>query len=194
MALDALRGAAQGIAGKALKKVAGNIRGGLLSSLNRGFSDLSDLSLLNSGSKFKTKNYTFPLDVEAPPGLGNQGHYVMFYINVQENSKLLFGDSRRMENFGKKNMNKAASQQGIDGPEAAALSSKKSGIVTADASGDPIALRQGTTKTKKQREDEAVKREVKRLAEMASTVTLKRPPTVRLDTAIALYMPPTVSV
>ena len=102
MALDALRGAAQGIAGKALKKVAGNIRGGLLSSLNRGFSDLSDLSLLNSGSKFKTKNYTFPLDVEAPPGLGNQGHYVMFYINVQENSKLLFGDSRRMENFGKK--------------------------------------------------------------------------------------------
>ena len=41
MALDVLRGAAQGLAGRALKKVAGNIRSGLLGN-ERGGSDFSD--------------------------------------------------------------------------------------------------------------------------------------------------------
>ena len=64
-ALDVLRGAAQGITGRALKRVAGNIRSGLFPDA-RGGSDFSDLASLNTFSgKFKTKNLTFPMDVEA---------------------------------------------------------------------------------------------------------------------------------
>ena len=54
MALDALRGVAQGIAGRAFKKVAGNIRSGLLGT-DKGGSDGSDPNLLNTfGTKFQT--------------------------------------------------------------------------------------------------------------------------------------------
>ena len=38
-----------------------------------------------------SKNYTFPLDVESGPGLGNQGHYMLFYINAQQKAKLGYG-------------------------------------------------------------------------------------------------------
>ena len=78
MALDVLRGAAQGIAGRALKRVAGNIRSGLFPDA-RGGSDFSDLAGLNTFSgKFKTKNLTFPIDVEAGVETGNHGHYIIF--------------------------------------------------------------------------------------------------------------------
>ena len=86
MAIDFLRGAAQGIANRALKKVAGNLPGLLGFNKGRG-SNSSDTSSL-SETKFTTKNYSFPLDVEAEPGLGNQGHYIMFFINQQQNTKL----------------------------------------------------------------------------------------------------------
>jgi len=76
MAFNPLRGAAQGIAGRALKRVAGNIKGGLLGVAGKG-SNLSDFASL-SQTKYSTKNYSFPLDVEGPPGTGNQGHYIIF--------------------------------------------------------------------------------------------------------------------
>ena len=57
MALDVLRGAAQSITGRALKRVTGNIRSGLLSSI-RGGSDGSSQALLNTfGNAFKTKHF-----------------------------------------------------------------------------------------------------------------------------------------
>ena len=84
MALDVLRGAAQSIAGRALKRVTGNIRSGLLSSI-RGGSDGSSQSLLNTfGNAFKTKHYTFPIDVESGRETGNHGHYMMFEIMQQQ--------------------------------------------------------------------------------------------------------------
>ena len=65
MPLDSLRGVAQGIAGRALKKVTGSIKAGLLGN-KKGLSDFSDFSGLNTfGNKRKTKNYRFPLDVES---------------------------------------------------------------------------------------------------------------------------------
>ena len=84
MAIDFLKGAAQGIAGRALRKVAGNIRGGLLGTNQRGGSNLSDSAPLDN-TKYNTKNFSFPIDVEGPPGTGNQGHYIMFQINWQTN-------------------------------------------------------------------------------------------------------------
>ena len=111
MALDVLKGAAQGIAGRTLKKVAGNIRGGLLNSFQRGGSNLSGSAGLTN-TKFSTKNYSFPLDVEGPPGTGNQGHYIMFFINQQQDAKLSFGNPDT-QNKGAKSVVEAKSQAKI---------------------------------------------------------------------------------
>ena len=35
--------------------------------------------------------FQFPLDVNGDPGIGNHGHYIIFFINEQQNSKLRFG-------------------------------------------------------------------------------------------------------
>ena len=186
MAFNPLKGAAQGLAGRALKKVAGNIRGGLLGVAGKG-SNLSDFAGLTQ-TKFSTKNYSFPLDVEGPPGTGNQGHYVIFYVNQQTNAKLTFGESET--SVGKKNLEKAERQHkikqknsGIDGPEAAAIQSKQSQVM---AGGPPTSNQQ----VQKTREENALIEKYKK----ASTVLVKRPPTVRMDTAITLYMPPSVQV
>ena len=42
----------------------------------------------------------FPLDVTAAPGLGNQGHYVMFFINEQEDAEIQFGTRGNKNAFG----------------------------------------------------------------------------------------------
>ena len=171
MAFNPLRGAAQGLASRALKKVAGNIRGGLLGITGRG-SNLSDTAGL-SNTKYNTKHYSFPIDVEGPPGTGNQGHYVIFEINQQQRPKLSFLETET--SAGKKNVEKAAKQHKI----------QKTSHVT---EGGGIFV--GSNDTQKRQEDEAQIEKYKKI----STVQVARRATTRLDTAIALYMPPSVSV
>ena len=171
MAFNPLRGAAQGLASRALKKVAGNIRGGLLGITGRG-SNLSDTAGL-SNTKYNTKNYSFPLDVEGPPGTGNQGHYVIFEINQQQRPKLSFLETET--SAGKKNIEKAAKQH----------KTQKTSHV---AEGGGIF--EASNDTQKRQEDEAQIEKYKKI----STVQVARRATTRLDTAIALYMPPSVSV
>ena len=185
MALDVLKGAAQGIAGRALRKVAGNIRNGLLGTTQRGGSNLSDTAGLTN-TKFSTKNFSFPIDVEGPPGTGNQGHYVIFYINQQTNAKLTFGEPETAE--GRKNMEKGAKQHGINVKKDNAASA--AGVVTDNAATDPMAIKNGTVKAKEQKAIDAATQRLKKI----STVQVQRPPTVRMDTAITLYMPPSVQV
>ena len=92
MALDLLKGAAQGVVGRGLRKVAGNLPG--LLGLNKGRGgNSSDTASLES-TKYTTKAYSFPGDVAAQPGTGNQGHYIMFFINQQQNAKLGFGGEK----------------------------------------------------------------------------------------------------
>jgi hypothetical protein len=188
MAFNPLRGAAQGLASRALKKVAGNIRGGLLGITGRG-SNLSDTVGL-SNTKYNTKNYSFPLDVEGPPGTGNQGHYVIFYVNQQTNAKLTFGEAETSE--GKKNLEKAARQHkinpkssGIGGPgnAAAAQKAKEQNLMVGGLDDSNVA-------GQKQREQDAKISKSNKI----STTMIQRPATVRMDTAITLYMPPSVSV
>ena len=188
MAFNPLRGAAQGLAGRALKKVAGNIRGGLLGVAGKG-SNLSDFAGLTQ-TKFSTKNYSFPLDVEGPPGTGNQGHYIIFYVNQQTNAKLTFGEAEISE--GKKNLEKSARQHkikpkssGIDGPAdaAAAEKAKQQNLMVGGFDDANVA-------GAKQREQDAKPASSKKI----STTMVQRPPTVRMNTAITLYMPPSVSV
>ena len=57
-----------------------------------GSSDFADLNNLSQGlGKLGMKNLRYPLDVEAAPGMGNQGHYIMFFINEQTRSELKVG-------------------------------------------------------------------------------------------------------
>ena len=179
MALDVLRGAAQSITGRALKRVTGNIRSGLLSSI-RGGSDGSSQSLLNTfGNAFKTKHYTFPIDVESGRETGNHGHYMIFFINQQQPPSLSFNTPQRLINAANKNLRKAEKQNGSV-PQDVMI-----------ASGPPIGL---TPAAKEKFENERQARYNEDLVSRSQTVSVKRRPTTRLDTHISLYMPPTVQV
>ena len=101
---------------------------------------------------------------------------MMFFINEQKKPKLSFFERQAITNEGKLNLKKAQKQQG-DVPDGNVVSG-----------GDPIAKRQGTTKSKEEREKEEATRDIENLAKRANTISLSRPPTTRLDTAIALYI------
>ena len=182
MPLNALRGVAQGVAGRALKKVTGSIKAGLLGN-KKGLSDFSDFGGLNTfGGKFNTKSYSFPIDVDSGKETGNHGHYMIFEIMQQQKPKLSFFERQAIANEGKLNIKKAQKQQG-DVPEGNIVSG-----------GPPNIQFQNNKAGKKAREQEEATRVIENLSKRANTTGLKRPPTTRLDTHIALYMPPQVQV
>jgi len=171
MAIDFLKGAAQGVVGAGLRKVAGNLPG--LLGLNKGRGgNSSDTSPLES-TKFNTKNYSFPIDVEGPPGTGNQGHYIMFFINQQTNAKLQFGLAATEE--GRKTMREQASKTKT--PEKDVGKQQNTDMQFSDFG--------ATAKTENKFQYASNK---------GSTLSVPRPPTVRMDTAITMYMPTMVAV
>ena len=171
MAIDFLKGAAQGVVGAGLRKVAGNLPG--LLGLNKGRGgNSSDTSPLES-TKFNTKNYSFPIDVEGPPGTGNQGHYIMFFINQQTNAKLQFGLAPTEE--GRKTMREQASKTKTPEKDVG----KQQNLDAFGGAGAPVV----STENKFQY-----------ASNKGSTLSVPRPPTVRMDTAITMYMPTMVAV
>ena len=173
MAIDFLKGAAQGVIGSGLRKVAGNLPG--LLGLNKGRgSNSSDTSPLES-TKFSTQNYSFPIDVEGPPGTGNQGHFIMFFINKQTNAKLGFDGEKLGE--GQKTMEKEASKTKTP------LSAINKNI---NISMNPNEARAIEKKSNQNKFKYATKK--------GSTLSVPRPPTVRMSTAITMYMPTMVAV
>ena len=86
-----LEGVATQLINTGLRKVAGNLPG---LSQSTGYGGSSTFDQLPLSPKGNVQNYTFPLDVMADPGLGNQGHYMMFYINEQQNARMKFGTSK----------------------------------------------------------------------------------------------------
>ena len=90
MAIDVNAQRAVSTVRKTLRKVSGNLSGlaGLISG--RG-GDSSDFAGLNRRAR-SPNLYAFPIDVTAAPGLGNHGHYIMFYINEQDRAQLRMGD------------------------------------------------------------------------------------------------------
>ena len=60
--------------------------------------------------------------------------------------------------------------------------------------GDPIERKARDNKVKRRKRKEEATRDIENLAKTTNTISLSRPPTTRLDTAIALYMPPQVQV
>ena len=79
-----IRGVATQIASSALRNVSNNLLGNNLSyNTGNGSGGANTHDFRSLEPIANSKNYTFPLDVESGPGLGNQGHYMMFFINQQ---------------------------------------------------------------------------------------------------------------
>ena len=171
MALDLLKGAAQGVVGRGLRKVAGNLPG--LLGLNKGRGgNSSDTASLES-TKYTTKAYSFPGDVAAQPGTGNQGHYIMFFINQQQNAKLGFGGEKL--GAGQKSMEEESSRTK---KEKTKVKAQLNAAFIDDASSSNVRKTENKFKYSSKK---------------GSTLSVPRPPTVRLDTAITLYMPQMVA-
>jgi len=204
MAIDIAKGIAQQVVTSGLRKVAGNLPG--LLGINKGKVkiDSSQFAPLNQKSQNSTNLFQFPLDVAGDPGIGNHGHYIIFFVNEQQNSKLSFSGSdggksgkdtvakekarREIPNFIKKNFGGKGGfqkQKNTDGEDSIISSGVKigdnSGIKNMD-----FAASQGTSTT--------TKKEEKPEQEGGQVVRIKRPPTKRLDTAIAMYMPASIQV
>ena len=187
MALDFLKGAAQGIVGSSLKKVAGNLPGLLGFGQGKGVGIPSSTS--QQTHKYVSKNLSFPLDTEAPAGAnGNHGHYIMFYINQQQNAKLSFSDPEKKEGG---SIASIKGQQKI--PEyIKKRSSSGSYVKVENNSGLKDQALDGVDSGMIKALKEIEKRKIVRAK--GSTVSINRPPTTRLDTAIAMYMPQQVQV
>ena len=91
MALDFAKGIATGVVSNNLRRVAGNLPG-MLGGREGSAPNSPYKKLERTKSKHSIENLTFPIDVDSDPGLGNHGHYMMFYINQQDHAKLSFGD------------------------------------------------------------------------------------------------------
>ena len=161
---DFVQGVASQLINTGLRKVAGNLPG---MSTTTGRGNNSDmLPLAPSGN---VQNYTFPLDVMADPGMGNQGHYMMFYINEQQNAKLQFGGK------GNSTIPKPSSKV-RDNLDELADTFGSGNIFTEDYKG---------ASTKNFGLDQSNR--------FQKRVGVKRAPTRRLKTAISMYMPTSVS-
>ena len=125
MPLDRIKSAgksiATGLLRKNLRRVAGGIAGLIDPERNRDSSDFGNINRF----KDKTNILSFPLDVaNEDPGLGNHGHYMLFYINVLDDAVISFGDfadrvgTESADTIGSSVIGQALEEYGYDGREA----------------------------------------------------------------------------
>tara|TARA_R110000823_G_scaffold303865_1_gene425338 strand:- start:285 stop:1562 length:1278 start_codon:yes stop_codon:yes gene_type:complete len=207
MALDFVKGQAVSIGNRVFKKVAGNLPGLLGITKGRG-GDTSDFAGITA-TKYNTKNYSFPIDVEGPPGVGNHGHYIMFMINEQEGAELKFGEREKskgketlVEEMASRNIPKVVkelkspaqyAQTNITGEKVKVKEAQYGLRANTSSIGEQLLNYSGTNASKIYGEEADIK-ETKPARKSGSTVYIDRAPTVRLDTAITMYMPPSVKV
>ena len=169
--------------------------GGALENISGGGTSLSQVSRLQNNPKRSTEHLEFPLGVaNGDPGIGNHGHYIMFYINTQTKAKLRTSgeagggsivDSDREYNIPKFIQEWNSVTQSYEKVKGEAIKAKNVNDALLKASTDPQAIRQGTAPI--------VSQDVQSKAS-GSTIRIKRAPTKRLKTGIAMYMPASVSV
>ena len=205
MALDFAKGIATGVVSSNLRRVAGNIPG-LLGS-TKGGNDTSKYQKLNTPrSKHSVDNLQFPIDVVSDPGLGNHGHYMMFYINQQTNAELSFGDPAEPKQSGGDNILKAKANMGI-GKTKNVVNTIKTGLATSAVQYDLEGLYTGIgthilnahtdsdmSKTGYGKLNPAGRVKAFKYSKEAQAIHVKRRPTIKMKTAIALYMPASVQV
>jgi len=201
MALDTLKrigkSGAVGLLGKNLRRVAGNV--GAVIRGDIGGPDSSTSAPINR-TKQSTKMLSFPIDVGADPGIGNNGHYVMFFINEQQDLKLSFGDETEKPE-GAMNMAKALQQKGI--PAVQKIFDSKLGSFVQKAipnllsnnilSGFTDIIGNLKTDVTGRIKHNPIIRDT-RIEDKKASIGIERAPTTRLDTAISMYMPASVSV
>ena len=97
------------MANQGLQKTLGNLPGVIGSALNRGEPTNNDARR----PSLDPKAFTFPLDVtNSDQGLGNHGHYMLFFINEQQDSQISFGSKQR-DGQGAASILKARAENGI---------------------------------------------------------------------------------
>ena len=207
MPLDFAKERAFRIGAQTLSK---NIRNlpGLSNLLNGNTPKNPAVTLGNYSGKRSTENLSFPLDVEGGPGVGNHGHYIMFYINAQEKAKLQMGGTRatggaksggrnpvrsvmegnkqnniptfiNVVNSSTGNVEKKSNKEGHRGQLNDNFRAVEAKRLRGDTSDDYTVQQVKNTKLMNQGQ---------------AGIAVRRAPTRRLKTAIALYMPPQVSV
>jgi len=205
---EILKSTAQGILGKNLKRVAGNL-GSLIGGSQR--TNSSDFEGINR-SKSATKMLSFPLDVvNADPATGgNHGHYIMFEINEQVSAKLKFGDvadsQGGIDTAGRKNVALEARRRGGEVSSTKVYDSKKGKYIDAKEQ-DPLEFifKNGskgggqTEAAEKISKSYATGKSVNKnpsgdKTNMVQTISVDRAPTKRLDTVITMFMPADVKV
>ncbi len=165
---------------------------GLAGLSNGGTLESPTTALNNFSNKRSSDNLSFPLDVEGDPGIGNHGHYIMFFINAQEKAKLQMGAARMGPNGKDPERSNIESKKQFNEPKFIKsfnlktgkyeLEDNKKGVKTnlnadfREDRGDP------SPPTTRDKASAAAR------AGMAG-VAIKRPPTRRLKTAITMYMP-----
>ena len=153
-------------------------------------------ALSNLGSKYSTQNLRFPRDVENPDvGIGNHGHYILFSINTQERAKLrtsaLGSGGSRVDDITRD----ANIQAFINNWDVVSGTYKKAAADNEDAK----RLHADYKNIKRDFIRGALVRDTKTGLDSdyqakGSTIKIKRAPTKRLKTQIAMYMPQQVNV
>ena len=209
MALDFVKGIATGIVSNNLRRVAGNLPGMLG---NKKGNDTSNFTKLNRPkSKHSVDVLKFPIDVDSDPGLGNHGHYMMFYINKQDNAKLAFG--QKLKKDGKKGITDALKEGNIPDVTNEIVSPAQYAQVNITgekvkvkevqyglrANNDSIGkniLNQSGDNSDKAFEQMTGAKAVKKshVSKEAQALHVKRMSTTRLSGGIAMYMPANVQV
>ena len=164
-----------------LKRVRGNLPG---SSIGKDGNNNPNNAAMQQKTKFTTQNITYPINVEGDP---MQGHYIMFMIN-ESNSATLHAEKGH-----------GLTAKGV-------VKKLKQEASITGASGFPITPRNivgpgggimaaGTNLiAKNQIENVRPQDQVKGRGSPTHSLSLKQHATTRLNTAISLYMPPSVSV
>ncbi len=191
-----IRGVATQIASSALRNVSSKLPGVNISyNTGRGSGGSNTHDFRSLEPMANSKNYTFPLDVESGPGLGNQGHYMMFYINQQQNATLDFGG-----------------KSGFSGGRGIKIDVNIPDFIKLLNANGSYTNKANTTGTRDNLNLDHVTTEAEKsgmspgqMQAMGSTgltnwyiknkttVAVKRAPTKRMTTAIAMYMPASVT-
>ncbi len=182
---DVARNQAVGTISNIFKKVSGNLPG---RSVGRGGSS-HDTAAMQQKSNFTTTNLVYPMNVEGDP---MQGHYIMFMIN-EANSATLHAEKAGMT---AKSIAKNLAREANTPVGGQAGHGEGMGFL-AGQGGNPGHNEFGGMSTVVEKTQiEYFKSDVqkKKSGQSTHSLALKKHSTTRLDTAISLYMPPSVNV
>ena len=146
----------------------------------------------------QTNILEFPMDVASgDAALGNHGHYIMFYINEQDKAQLSMSDRASggsvAENLAKPYKIPSFIRQYSAQSEGYQKQRSQDDLIKRNVN-DNLSPGAGGGNLSQQKENEVQSSLLRGQASGGSTVRVKRAPTKRLATSIAMYMPQSVQV